>query len=196
MKAQRILLRFLEIAISSAIIIYFSTKIIDPFFPQFRPLRVENKTIYLRGVLNSRPTSFLNLISFDYTDFISKFPPWNEERFSKAMEESSLILTKHRLSDFSNSLLKLNIPYWQEGAVKISLEINGEWVTLDKIISCNKPVYSLEDVIFLGLGMDNLDIRYLKEIEFITSYFTGRGFKIKDSFPFSSRRIIVKLSPN
>ena len=188
------ILHSFEIILSIFVIIFLAFKIAGFFaFPKYYP-EVKDNAIYLTGILNKESKDFLNLISFDYKRFVSDLPQWNEKKFHKVMKANSLIITKYQLDDFSNIILNLRFPYWEKKAVKISIKIDGKWLPLNKLISFNLLNYSLEDIVFLGLGMEKLNIQGISEKEFIFSYFKNKGFKIKDKSLLKLKRTTLRLS--
>ncbi len=121
---------------------------------------------------------FLNLIFFDYADFIKDYPCWNKNKFSRFLYSHSLIITDCSLKEFTDLLLKEKFPYWQKGGIDVSVRLGNRWIPLKDIVSFPEG-YSLEEIVFLGLGMDGMSFTGISEGDFIKLYFNNRNIKLK-----------------
>ncbi len=165
----------IEIFLSLCLAVYFGTKIFNVLYSNnyYPRITFNDGTIYLKGRLHIPEDGFLNLVAFDYADFIRNYPYWNKVVFSQILSSHSLIVTHYNLREFTDLLLRLNFPYWQKGSVKIFIKSRDKWVPLNDIINFTKT-YSLEDVLFLGLGMEGMSFKGISEADFIRAYFKNK----------------------
>jgi len=185
----------LETGLAFVLTVFFSIKIVSLLYVSPPYPQVENNSIYLKGSVNKRNEKFTNLISFDYRRFLVRFPGWHTQSFSQIVNARSLIVTSYSLDDFSNLLLRMRFPYWQRGGVKISLKIGGKWYVLKDLVELRNKDYSLDNILFLGLGMENVDSRSISEKDFLDEYFKGKRIIVKDNFLRRMRgKVIIKLT--
>ncbi len=82
--------------------------------------------------------------------------------------------------------MKLEIPYWKSKGWKIEIFFpkSKKWYSLKDIISTDISSYSLERLIFLGLGLEPLPYsqRAIKEEDFLKDYFLKESFEVKNDF--------------
>ncbi|MCM8823536.1 MAG: hypothetical protein NC822_02560 [Candidatus Omnitrophica bacterium] len=170
-----------ELILSSFIAIFFFLRILNFIFPSFKKPLIKDNYIYIEGKINVRNDQFVNLISFNYDTFVSKFPQWNNKKFSRFMQENSLIITDYKIDDFNRAVLELNLPYWNKDSIEIFFRKGKDWLKIEEIILFNIGSYALEDIVFLGLGMDSLDFGNISQDDFICSYFKDKKFRINKS---------------
>jgi len=185
----------LETGLAFVLTVFFSIKIVSLLYVSSPYPQVENNSIYLKGRVSKRNERFTNLISFDYRRFLVRFPGWHTQSFSQIVNTHSLIVTSYSLDDFSNLLLRMRFPYWQRGGVKISLKIGGKWYALKDLVKLRNRDYSLDNILFLGLGMENVDSRSISEKDFLDEYFKGKRIIVKDNFlRRMCGKVIIKLT--
>ncbi|MCM8774539.1 MAG: hypothetical protein NC820_07400 [Candidatus Omnitrophica bacterium] len=171
----------LELILSSVIAIFFFLKIVNFIYPSLKKPIIKDNYIYIKGKINIKNEQFINLISFNYDTFVFKFPHWNKKKFSRFMQENSFIITDYKIEDFNRAILKLNLPYWDKDRIEIFFRKGKDWLRIEDIIFFNIGSYSLEDIVFLGLGMDSSDFGNILENDFIRSYFKDKRFRINKS---------------
>ncbi|OPX29522.1 MAG: hypothetical protein B1H08_03650 [Candidatus Omnitrophica bacterium 4484_171] len=185
-----------EIAIIFFLVVFFSIKIIDVLYISTPYPQIKNKSIYLEGAINKRNGRFYNLISFDYRKFLVRFPGWHNHIFRGFINSRSFIVTSYSLDDFANILLRMHFPYWRKGGVRISFKIGSKWYLFEDLIELKDKDYSLDDIFFLGLGMENnVDSRGISEKEFLSEYFKYRAMSLKDNIlRLLPGKVTVKLT--
>ncbi|MCD6583751.1 MAG: hypothetical protein J7K71_03605 [Candidatus Omnitrophica bacterium] len=169
-----------------AAIVYISFKIFSPFFSPLNRVKISKDAIILEGKLNHCNKEFLNLISFSYHGFLLNFPFWKLSKFESFLKTHFFINTSYALEEFTDTLLKLEIPYWKPKGWKIEIFFpkSKKWYSLKDIISTDISSYSLERLIFLGLGLEPLPYsqRAIKEEDFLKDYFLKESFEVKNDF--------------
>jgi len=190
------ILFILEIAIISSLAVFFSIRIINILYISTPYPRIKNKSIYLKGTINKRNGKFYNLISFDYRKFLVRFPGWHNHIFMRFVSSRSLIATSYSLDDFTDILLRMHFPYWRKGGVEVSFKIGNKWYTFEDLTGLKDKDYSLDDILFLGLGMEgNVDSKGISEKEFLSEYFRYKAMSLKgDIMCLLPSRVIVRLT--
>ncbi len=198
MKPLKSLFSAIEICLALTFLFYLAFKITSPFLKYGHKPEITGKHIVLNGSLNPREEHFINLISFNYNSFLAGFKYWNPKKFSGILSRRSFINTKCDLKEFKAAVLKLGIPYWEKGGFKIELKFSGEenWRDLKGILVDDISAFSLEKLVFLGMGMEPgvpLGAVPYSEEEFIKNYFSRKRFRIKKEF-LKKERVLVKIS--
>ncbi|MFH1768083.1 MAG: hypothetical protein ABH858_02840 [Candidatus Omnitrophota bacterium] len=187
---------FIEAALLLSLVSFFLIRITTLFLPPKESAipRIENNSIYLTGRLNKKAEGYSNLISFDYSGFLSGTPLWNKNKFTGLINKRTLFVTTCQLNDFTNHLLDLKFPYWEKGGVEIAVRINDSWHSLSEFIDIPEDNYSLDDLIFLGLGIQPSDLNKISENDFISSYFKGKTFSFNNNRVLYGKNVLIRFS--
>lgn len=198
MKPLKLFFSFVEIGLALTLLFYFAFKIISPFLKYGSKIETTGEYIIFNANLNPRQEFFFSLISFDYDEFLSEFRYWNPRKFEDVLSAHSFINTRCDLNEFNTAVLKLGISYWEKGAFKIELKFPGEekWRDLKNILVDDISDFSLEKLVFLGMGMEpgvSLGAVPYSEEEFIKNYFSRKRFRIKKEF-LKKGKVLVRIS--
>lgn len=204
-------LRLSELLILATFIIFFLLKIFSPADLSYRkyPCRfdIASRKIVFEAILNNNLRASLTLISLDTRAWSRSLGIWDSGVFQKALDSSSLFLSGLDLGVFREWIINNNIDYYSRpfpGRIYFVFEKEGRNEIDYRNLVKNYKNLSLENIIFIGLGLDSFlqtnqpqDKEFIEPHTFLKSYFHGEPPGIilnKDILPEDRVKVKVIIS--
>lgn len=178
---QSLELVLLILAISFLTIHIFSPgRIAFRKFPQ--TVEITKDKISFQAVINTRHEKVSNLISLDTQGWCEDLGIWDKELFQKTLDKNSFLVTGVDLRIvrrwiLSNKINWYSAPFQVNIILVLDTKQGPKELKLKDLVE-NEQVLSLEDIMFLGLGIDSFvqklpdkDKRVVAADEFLKNFF-------------------------
>lgn len=188
-----------ELVLLVTAISFLTIYIFSPGRIAFRKLsqkiEITPNKISFEAVINRRARKVSNLVSLDAQGWCQDLGIWDKELFQNSLDKNSLFLTGVDLRIIQNWILRNKINWYSvpfQGDIILILETKDLHKELElKDLIKNAGDLSLEDIMFLGLGIDN----FVQKMPDKDKRVAAADVFLKNFFRKNKSGIIIKKHP-